>query len=76
MFIVQLGGHLLALFIFKWIDEEYYNQNGGMDNNKTYYEENDDFRLDGVEGCIIFVYANNIYLASVLAFNISKPWRK
>lgn len=32
--------------------------------------------LDGVETNAIFILVNNIYLVSVLAFNISRPWRK
>ena len=76
MFVIQVGGHILAILIFIWVDEEYYYKYGGFEVNKEYYEENEDFRLDGVEGSIIFVFANNIYLFSVLAFNISRPWRR
>lgn len=32
--------------------------------------------MDGVEGNSIFLFVNNMYLFSVLAFNISRPWRK
>ncbi len=29
-----------------------------------------------MEGNAVFVFTNNLYLISVLAFNISAPWRK
>ena len=34
MFLVQLAGQILSIYLFKWIDEEYYNAHGGFDNNK------------------------------------------
>ena len=76
MFLIQLLGQILSIYLFKWTDEEYYNTYGGFDNNQEYYNENEDFRLDSVEGLCIFIFTSNIYLFSVLAFNISKPWRK
>ena len=48
MFVIQVGGHILAILIFIWVDEEYYYKYGGFEVNKEYYEENEDFRLDGV----------------------------
>ena len=37
MFIVQAGGQILSLFIFKWIEGDYYNLHGGLDVARQYY---------------------------------------
>lgn len=50
---------------------------GGIDNGRQAYKDNgEDLVLDGLENNAIFIFVNNIYLISVLAFNISRPWRK
>lgn len=67
---------MLSIFIFKWVEGAYYDENGGIEVNRKWYKDNGGLREDGVEGNAIFIFVNNIYLFSVLAFNISSPWRK
>jgi magnesium-transporting ATPase (P-type) len=77
MFILQVAGQVLSVFIFEWVEPDYYSQYGGIDNGRQAYIDNgNDLVLNGVENNAIFVFVNNIYLVSVLAFNISRPWRK
>lgn len=76
MFILQFVGQICAILLFKYTYPDYYNQFGGLDNARQSYIDNQGFGLDGVEGNAVFIFVNNIYLVSVLAFNISSPWRK
>ena len=41
----------------------------------TNYNDNEDF-APGLEGTILFVFINNMYVISMITFNIAKPWRQ
>jgi hypothetical protein len=34
MFIAQLAGQILSVMIFQWVENDYYNAFGGLDNNR------------------------------------------
>lgn len=76
MFLLQFGGQISAVFLFEYTDPTYYADYGGLDISRQNYEDTGDFGLNGVEGNAVFIFTNNLYLISVLAFNISAPWRK
>lgn len=76
MFVIQFGGQVFAIWLFSYINPVFYNDNGGQEISRQNYIDSGAFALNGVEGNTVFVFVNNIYLASVLAFNISRPWRK
>jgi magnesium-transporting ATPase (P-type) len=77
MFILQFFGQICSVLLFKYTNPLYYSEFGGFDNSLVAYHKNENtFNLAGVEGNAVFIFVNNVYIASVLAFNISNPWRK
>ena len=77
MFAIQFSGQIFSILVFNWVEPDYYAANGGFDNGRQNYADNDNsFVLDGVEANATFVFINNMYIISVLAFSISHPWRK
>jgi hypothetical protein len=76
MFAIQFSAQIVAIVIYLNVEPGYYAQNGGLDNARQAYATNDDFAHGAIESNAQFVMVNNIYLASVLAYNISNPWRK
>lgn len=49
MFLVTTLGQVLSIYIFIWVEGDYYQEYGGVDNNRQWYEDNgQEFRLDGV----------------------------
>ena len=49
---------------------------GGLDNAISDYEKLGYFPVDRLEGDVLFVFINNIYVATLLSFTISRPWRR
>lgn len=76
MFGIQIVGQIISIIIFSKVQVDEWNAFGGFDNGKINYYINGEFSEEGVQGNTIFVFVNNIYLVSVLAFSISHPWRK
>lgn len=72
---IQVAGQISFIAIFQAANSEYYWANGGMDNAITTYESEEGFFL-GLEANILFVFVNNIYVVTMIAFNIAKPWRE
>lgn len=78
MFAIQLVGQICMLLALSGefnADIDYIN-NGGQDINEAKYLEEEDFLLETPENNIIFLFTNFMYIFSLLAFSISKPWRK
>jgi len=76
MFAIQFAAQIVAVIIYINVEPGHYQDFGGLDNARSTYADTKKFSEGGVESNAIFVMVNNIYLASVLAFNISDPWRK
>lgn len=79
MFIIQLVGQISTIILMSnepfstMID--YYN-NAGEAINLQAYIDTQDFSLTNFEVQTIFMFSNFMYLFSVVAFSISKPWKK
>lgn len=76
MFVIQFVAQFAVIFLYKELEPDYYEEYGGMDNARAKYEEEDELATSGVESNALFVFSNNLYLFSVIAFNISGPWRR
>ena len=74
-FAIQLAGHISYIAIFQAADPDYYAANGGMQKGIDNFRKEDDFE-PGLEGTLLFLFANNMYVISMITFNIAKPWRK
>jgi hypothetical protein len=49
---------------------------GGMDNAKINYDDAGSSFVPGLESNILYIFTNNIYVITMVAYNISKPWRE
>lgn len=68
----QVG--LILVLGFKFGEEAGYSFDM---TEKQFIEEGEgEFILDSYEGNIIFLFTNIIYFFTVIAFTVSKPWRK
>ena len=72
---IQLAGQIAVIAIYQAADPDFYATNGGMELAITNYNDNEDF-APGLEGTILFVFINNMYVISMITFNIAKPWRQ
>ncbi len=46
-----------------------------MENAKTAYNVDNSFGM-GIECNLLYLFSNNIYVITMIAFNIAKPWRE
>lgn len=78
MFVIQLIGQICMILTLSGDlgNEIDYLNNGGQSINEAKYVEEEDFLLSTPENNIIFLFTNFMYIFSLLAFSISKPWRK
>ena len=78
MFVIQLIGQICMLLALsgEFNADIDYSNNGGQAINEAKYIEEEDFLLETPENNIIFLFTNFMYIFSLLAFSISKPWRK
>jgi cation-transporting ATPase 13A3/4/5 len=79
-YILQLSGHILTILAVNGPFSDninYFSVGGESFNLKHFWEEGgDDFIFDSPENNCLFVVSNFYYLASVLAFTITKPWKE
>lgn len=78
MFALQVIGQIsmiLALHGNLGTEINYFSI-GGETINKEKYVQQQDFIMDTPETNIIFLFSNFMYIISLIAFSISKPWRK
>lgn len=72
----QAAGQISIIAIYQLVEGDYYSQYGGMDNAIANYNTETDFVMGGLEASTMFVFSNNLYVMTMLAFNIAKPWRE
>lgn len=75
-FVIQLAGQISIIAIFRAANPDYYGEFGGMDVAKRAYDDNNSEFTYGLETCTIFIFVNNLYVMTMIAFNIAKPWRE
>jgi hypothetical protein len=79
-YILQLSGQILTLLAVNgpFADNiDYFSVGGDAYNLKHFFDEGgDDFIFDSPENNCLFVVSNFYYLASVLSFTITKPWKE
>jgi hypothetical protein len=75
-FCTQLAGQIAIIAIYQLVEPDYYYENGGMGNAIINYNDNGGFSLSALEMNVLFVFSNNLYVVTMLAFNIAKPWRE
>ena len=63
------------LAIYFAADSDYFLANGGLDNGIANYESNQRLTA-GLEANVLFLFSNNLYVVTMIAFNIAKPWRE
>lgn len=76
---LQFIGQLLSIYSIQTIfaEDVEYNIIGGVSNNLIRYKQSSDELLyDTVEGSAVFIAANFFYLFSIIAFTITRPWKK
>ena len=79
MHILQLVGQILMIvFLLTVFAEEVdYSHTGTAAGNYEKYKRNGDkFEVDTPEASLLFLFSNFLYIATVLASCIDKPWRK
>jgi len=79
IFLLQFIGQLLSIYSIQTIfaEDVEYNIIGGVSNNLIRYKQSSDELLyDTVEGSAVFIAANFFYLFSIIAFTITRPWKK
>ena len=78
MFGIQLIGQICMILALggAFNEDIDYNSNGGSSVNEAKYHIEEDFIIDSPENNILFTFTNFMYIFSLLAFSISKPWRK
>ena len=75
MFGFQLAGQILMIVGLTQIFTTPMNYS--PDNTYQLFLDNDsEFVLNSPEGNALFLFSNIMYIATLLAFSISKPWRK
>lgn len=75
IFGIQVAGQISIIAIFQAYNSDYYWTYGGMENAKASYDSYGGF-VFGLETCVIFIFVNNVYVITMIAFNIAKPWRE
>ena len=68
---LQMFGQLIILETL--IQREFYE---GLDRNREFFEDNDRLMTNNQEAGVLFIFSNFLYLGSIIAFSISKPFRK
>lgn len=79
MFGIQLAGQILMIVALSQIFNEKinYEQTGSESvNHQAYIDNNNSFILDSFQTNILFLFTNLMYISTLMAFSISKPWRK
>ena len=75
VFVTVVVSQIVFIAVYEKHDPTYYWTNGGMDNAISNYNNGSSFEL-GLESTILYVFINNSYVISILAFSIAAPWRK
>ena len=73
---IQLAGQISIIAIFQAANPDYYGTYGGMDVAKIAYDDNNSEFTYGLETCTLFIFVNNLYVLTMISFNIAKPWRE
>ena len=74
-FLIQLVGQVFMILALTYIYADDVGYYSGI-TFETFKANDDEFVLDSHEGNLLFLFSNYIYISTVLAFNISKPWRE
>ena len=48
MFVIQFAGQIFAIWLFTYIDPDFYSKNGGKDISLAQYNTTGDFSMNGV----------------------------
>ena len=79
MFIIQLVGQLSVIIVMAngtFAEILDYITNAGEDANLAAYHVDNEFVLTTYEVQSIFMFSNFLYVFSIMAFSISRPWKK
>ena len=68
---LQMFGQLIILETL--IQRDFYE---GIEKNEEYFENKQTLITDNQEVGVLFIFSNFLYLGSIMAFSISKPFRK
>jgi len=68
---LQMFGQLIILETL--IQSDFYE---GLDKNKEFFEDHDSLMTNNQEAGVLFIFSNFLYLGSIIAFSIAKPFRK
>lgn len=71
---IQVAGQMSIIAIYQAYNSDFYWTYGGMDVAKVNYDA--DGFSNGLEANITFVFTINVYVITMIAFNVAKPWRE